>query len=313
LLNNHGLSNLTSKFFKQNKPDKFIEALTEINFTSQLLSSLPSNKLGFKIEFEPQHIGKKIDLEIEYNNKNYKIQIKYLSPSIKENMQTKICDEIKRQSQKVEVNRGVNLKISANFQKNQVKDLIKFIEDNLWRSANEWFSFPGQHNSDVQIQFKTSLNNLKNYLVVYSCEDMNIENVTGMIREQIRKSLLNAVKSFKSCSSDKEINLIVSEIGNNRDEAIDFAEALYGTVGHVIRNGQMLNVRGTDGLFNDEEFSEKKVAGVIVIHRVRSTLASNYEKIICINPSYEYITSITELVHDRVIDHNTWLEEGFFR
>lgn len=313
-LKNNNLEKLASRLLEQNKVSKFPETLTEVNFSFQLLNSLRSNKSGFMAYYEPKTGVRPIDLIIEYNNKKYFIQIKYLSSSIRDNKKNKIVKEIERQSKAIKANRGFSLRVSENFTIDQVNELMGFIKINLRKKDNESFKFSGKNGGNAEIELQTPQNNVRQHLVLYSFGDVKAVDVTGEAKEQVKTALLNAAGAFESNSSAENVNLIVSEITNNRRESIDFAEALYGTEFFTFSNGDShaRAHRKNDGVFQQEDFA-KKIAAVIVVHRNNSALVSDYEKVICTNPAYDHINSITDLVHDKIIKRYTWIEGGFFK
>jgi hypothetical protein len=309
-LKKNNLSKISDRLLSQNKPHKFLETLTELNFTTQLLKGLPL-KTNVNIEYEPNNTKRPIDLVIELNNIKYYIQIKSLSNSIRENKQNHIVREIRNQSKQIHCKREFNIRISEEFSKDNVRDLMDFIKSNLDKKDGEKFIFNGNNNVIAEIELLTTDKHFRNHLSLYSFGDMNAVNITGMSKEQIKSALEKAAGAFENISSDNSINLIVSEIKNDRLQAIDFAEALYGTEYSTFKNGKMVNHRDNDGLFLKEDFS-KKIASVIVLHRKEYKLRSDYERAICCNPFYDYLRPITDLIHDKIIERFTWIDSGFF-
>lgn len=309
LLQKNNLSKIIDRLLSLNKPHKFLEALTELNFTTQLIKSFPL-QTKVNIEYEPKNTKRPIDLVVELHNIKYFIQIKSLSNSIRENKQSYIVREIRNQSKQIHYKRGFNIRISENFSKADVTSLMEFIQKNFDKKDGEKFIFSSDTNH-AEIEFHTADKPFREHLTLYSFEDLEAVNVTGMTKEQVKGALEKAAGAFENNNSDKIINLIVSEIRNDRSQAIDFAEALYGTEYSTFQNGKMLNHRDNDGLFLKEDFA-KKIAGVIVLHKKEHRLTSDYERAICSNPSYDYLRSITDLIHDKVIERYTWIEGGFF-
>lgn len=310
-LEKNNLSKLNDRLLSLNKPHKFLETLTELNFTTQLLKSIPS-KTKLNIEYEPNNTKRPIDLVIKLGNIKYLIQIKSLSNSIRENKQSQIVKEIRNLAKQIHSNRGFNIRISEEFLKENVSGLMSFIQENFDKKDGEKFIFNGNDNATAEIEFQTADKHFRNHLSLYSFGDMNAVNITDMTKEQVKGALEKASGAFENNSSDEVINLIVSEIRNDGLQAIDFAAALYGTEYNTFQNGRLLNHRDNDGLFLSEDFS-KKIAGIIVLHKKEQRLACDYEKVICSNPSHDYLRQITDLIHDRVIERFTWIDNGFFQ
>jgi len=308
-LNEKQLSDLCKRLLRSTKAHKFLETLTELNFTVQLLRSFPPNQ-ALDIFYEPKNTKRPIDLVIKLDRINYYIQIKSLSNSIRENQQAQVVREIRKQIKLISSKRGLIVNVSENFKKENVNAMIKFIKENLTKIDGEKFTFSGPNNLIAEIEFKTMENSFRDHLVLYSFDDLDAVEITNITKEQIRGALCNAADAFEKYSSKNNINLIVSEIKSER-YSIDFADALYGTTLSKYQNGIMRNRRDTDGLFLQENFS-KKIAGVIVLHKKEMALTSQYEKVICSNPLYDYIKPIINLAHDRIIERFTWIEDGFF-
>jgi hypothetical protein len=89
-------------------------------------------------------------------------------------------------------------------------------------------------------------------------------DITGLVREQIKQSLLNAVGAFNWEVDRSNINLIVMEADNKED--IDICDALFGTECIITTKDSQSWSRKNDGLFYQPDFS-KKVAGVIAMKR----------------------------------------------
>ena len=104
-LNEINLSDLCQRLLRSTKPHKFLETLTELNFTVQLLKSFPPSKI-FEALYEPKNTKRPIDLVITLDKVNYYIQIKSLSNSIRENQQAQAVKEIRRQIKPILCKRG---------------------------------------------------------------------------------------------------------------------------------------------------------------------------------------------------------------
>lgn len=303
------LSDLCKRLLRSTKAHKFLETLTELNFTVQLLKSFPSNQ-ALEIFYEPKDTKRPIDLVVKLDRVNYYIQIKSLSNSIRENQQAQVVREIRKLIKLISTKRGLILRVSENFKKENVSEMIEYIKKNLTKVDGEKFIFNGPDNVIAEIEFHTAEKPFRDHLVLYSFGDLEAVEITNITKDQITAALCNAAGAFEKDSTENNINLIVSEI-KSVHHSIDFADALYGTTFSTFQDGSMRNHRDKDGLYLQENFS-KKIAGVIVLHKKGATLAGKYEKVICSNPSYDYIKPIINLVHDRVIERFTWIDDGFF-
>lgn len=310
VLQQWNLSKLSDRLLCSTKPSKFLETLTELNFTTQLIKSFPFNTIT-SIEYEPEDSKRPIDLVVTLNTTKYFIQIKSLSNSIRENKQSKIIREIRKQIKNISCNRGIMIHASEGFSKDHVSELMIFIKDNIDKKDGEKLMFLDGNNVIAEIEFQTSAKSFREHLALYSFGDLEAVNVTGMTKDQVKKALEKAAGAFEINSSEQTINLIVSEIRSDRSQAIDFAEALYGTEYCTFHNGKMLTHRDNDGLFLEENFA-KKIAGIIVLHKREATLSSQYDRAICCNPLHDYLRPITDLIHERIIERFTWIDGSLF-
>lgn len=309
-LNGKKLSDLSQRLLRSTKPHKFLETLTEINFIVQLLKSF-SSSTALEVLYEPKETKRPIDVVIKFDNINYYIQIKSLSNSIRENQQSQVIKEIRRQIKPIPCIRGISIHISNNLKKEHVNEMIDFIKMNLAAHDNKKIIYNGSDNEIAEIEFYTVEKPFRNHLFLHTFGDLEAVDITDMTKDQIKGALNNAAGAFEKNSSNEDINLIVSEIKRAKFQSIDFADALYGTTFLMFQNGKMTNHRNNDGLFLQEDFS-KKIAGVIVIHKKEAALTSQYEKVICINPLYNYTQPIINLIHDKIIDRFSWIDNSFF-
>lgn len=88
--------------------------------------------------------------------------------------------------------------------------------------------------------------------------------LTGLAKEQIKQSLLNAAGAFNREVDERNINLIVMEADNKED--IDICDAIFGTEYEIINKYSHSWGRKNDGLFSNHDFS-KKIAGAIAMKR----------------------------------------------
>ena len=79
--------------------------------------------------------------------------------------------------------------------------------------------------------------------------------LTGLAKEQIKQSLLNAAGAFNWEVDDRNINLIVMEADNKED--IDICDAIFGTEYEIIGKSNHPWGRQNDGLFDNLDFSKR--------------------------------------------------------
>ena len=133
-------------------------------------------------------------------------------------------------------------------------------------AEEEKFLFIGENNQRADIEFWSPGNISLSELTLGSSGDLEVVEITGLAKEQIRQSMLNAVRAFTWQTDERNINLIVMETDNKED--IDICDALFGTECEIIRKDAHSWSRKDDGLFCQPDFSNK-VAGVIAIKRKR--------------------------------------------
>lgn len=313
-LEEKGLSDLNERLIRQAKRN-FLSALTEHNFVVSLLKTNGFIQ-NYQIKYEPQGVdgSRRPDLYINFNHAEYRVQIKRFSLLKHQNVQNKIYSEIKREICSIKISKFINIQISASFAESDVKPFLSFVRekiDSLDNSNNQYIS-----NGKCKAKFSFMKSNKISHLTIGGFGDVSAVDITGVGRDQIRESLLNAAKAFyKEIGLQGNINLIVAEMGNSSPDEIDLCEALYGT--EYYKSGQLsktfLTFRNNDGLFNNSDF-EKKVAGVIAISKKNNKLIDVFSYVLCCNPCQkDYIELVKNLIPiDKVIDGSFLPGGGFF-
>lgn len=236
--------------------------IAEHNFAVILLSQHYST---IPISYEPDiGLQRPIDFKVEIGNITYWIQMKDLAKLERENRQDKIMQQIKRAVKEIKIGKFFSCMLSDDFKESNLPELINFIKDKAVASEEESFHFRSKNNQKVEIKFWLPGKIALSELTLGYAGDLEIVKITGLVKEQIKQSLLNAVGAFEWEVNHRNINLIVMEADNKED--IDICDALFGTEYQIVGNRGRGWSRNTDGLFSESDFS-KKVAGVIAIKR----------------------------------------------
>lgn len=323
LLEQKGLSELSKRLFSQTKRVHFLSALTEHNFTANLLKSKPLIQ-NEQIKYEPNDTcsNRPPDLHININGNNYWIQIKRFSELKYQNIQNRIYDEIDNKFSCMSAAKFIILRISNDFNANDIDALVKFVREKSSGNNNEEeYVFIGSKKGKAKFYFREP-NHLKlHHLTLETIGDANKTdmnssvNITGFAKDQIKSSLLNAAGAFIEESNKKNINVIVAESDEPSHDMFDLCESLYGTVfpKYDTASHKVRCYRHHDGLFNDDSFA-KKIAGVIVIRKKNHAIIDDYWQVLCSNPhNEEFSTSIAELIPiDKITNKLSDIGNGFF-
>lgn len=280
LLEKRGLGKLNEKLIDSRRGVRAI--IAEHNFAvilvSRHLSTIPIN-------YEPD-IGSKrrIDFKVEMGDITYWIQMKDLAKLERENRQDKIIQQIKRAAKEIKVGKYFSCKLSGDFKEECVSELINFIKDKAASAVEgETFLFTSKNNQKAEIEFWMAGKIALSELTLDRAGDLEIVEITGLAKEQIKQSLLNAAGAFTWQVDQRNINLIVMEADNKKD--IDICDAFFGTENILDTKSPLGWSRKDDGLFGELDFS-KRVAGVIAIKRKRERV----EKVSSLSPEEKEIS-----------------------
>lgn len=266
-LEKRGLGKLNNRLIDARKHSKIFETIAEHNFDVILISR---HSPVIPISYEPNLDSlRPPDFKVEIENVTYWIQMKDLSKLKRENRQDKLIQKIREKTKAIKVGKFFSCMMSDDFKENCVPELIDFMKGKATSATEkDSFFFTSKNSQKAKIKFwSPSKIGLSELTLGYS-GDLEMSNITGLDREQIKKSLLNAVGAFNRETDENNINLIVMEADNKED--IDICDALFGTEHEMFNStkGYLEWSRNNDGLFSETDFS-KKVAGVIAIKRKR--------------------------------------------
>ena len=265
--------------------------IAEHNFVVILLSQHDST---IPISYEPD-IGSQRppDFKVEIGDITYWMQMKDLAKLERENRQDKIIEHIKRKAREIKTGKYFSCKLSGDFKKECVSELIGLLKDKAASAGEgESFLFTEEDNQKAEIEFWSSRKIELSELTLGYAGDLEMVELTGLAKEQIKHSLLNAVGAFNREVDKRNINLIVMEADNKED--IDICDALFGTEYELFIESRHSWCRENDGLFRDSDFS-RKVAGVIAIKRKRERVEeisslSAEEVVRCLSPEEKEIS-----------------------
>lgn len=268
--------------------------IAEHNFAVILASKLFST---IPINYEPDGLQRPIDFKVEIGGITYWIQMKDLSKLARENMQEKIIQKIKEAAKQIRVSKFYSCTLSDDFNKDCLSELIKFINDKaVSASEEENFLFTGKNNEKAEVKFWSPGKVALSELTLGDAGDLEILNITGLARDQIKGSLHKAVEAFNWYVDQRNINLIVMEADNKED--IDICDAVFGTEYELFAGDKCSWCRKNDGLFKNSDFSAK-VAGVIAMKRKREWV----EEISTLSP--EEVVSRLSLQEKEIFDNMT--------
>lgn len=181
-------------------------------------------------------------------------------------------------------------------------ELINFIKDKAASAVEgESFLFTGKNNQKVKIEFWSARKIALSELTLGYASDLEIVEITGLAKEQIKQSLLNAVGAFNWEVDQKNINLIVMEADKKED--IDICDALFGTENILDTKSPLGWSRKDDGLFGELDFS-RKVAGVIAIKRKRERV--NEDEIFLLSPDAAEFAEYCNMTHEQIKEALEW-------
>lgn len=259
LLKERGLDNLNKRLIDSG--GKIWNTIAEHNFAVMLLSR---HDATIPIKYEPSELVPPPDFKVVVGGVTYWIQMKDLAKLERENRQDKIVQRIKTEANEIKVGKFFSCVLSDDFKEDCLPELRNFLKENAESASEEKvFIFTSENNQKAEIKFWQANNIELSELTLGYAGDLEVLNITGLNKGQIKQSLRNAAGAFKRDVDNKNINLIVLEADNKED--IDVCDAVFGTE-YLIVGERTGWGRNNDGLFSQPDFSGK-VAGVIAIKR----------------------------------------------
>jgi hypothetical protein len=312
LLEERGLSQLNKRLIEGGR--MIWDTFAEHNFGYELITYHPAH---VKIYYEPNELDNRIlnrppDFVVKDDDITFWLQMKRLSRTERENRQSKAVEQVKKLAQNIKVHKFFWCRLAEDFISSDVLPLIEFISEvALTSEKNIKYLFPSKDHIKAEITFWDPNKVILEYLTLGGYGDLDIINITGDSRTQITNSLNKASGAFEWNTDNKNINLIVIEMGNGSHYDIDLGEALFGDEKFVYcTNGREFWSRENNGFFNDDDFSSK-VAGVIALKRTEHLPLSGYIKTLYINDKFkDNIEKIKSLVGiDKIIHYNELIDD----
>jgi hypothetical protein len=297
LLEERGLGKLNKRLIKSGR--KIWDTFVEHNFGSEIVSSLDPS---VSISYEPIEMQPPPDFKIEAYGITFWIQVKNLSMLERENRQAKFFNDIRRFAEGINIGMFFECQLSDEFTGADLPGLLEFVSAIAPQSVEgKEYLCPDTEDPKTKITFWLPQTAKLSHLILGISGDMDIVEITGLAREQIMQSLMKAATTFKWDSGEKTINLIVIDIEEHCD--IDVCDALFGKEFDFFNGIRMTWKRDNDGLFQDQDFSQK-VVGVIGLRRKeKSTPISEYQKILYINDNFKECIADTSrlIIFDKVV------------
>lgn len=307
LLQSRGLSKLNDRLIEGGR--KIWDTFVEHNFAATLASQFDQT---VSISYEPtEGLQRPPDFKIIKNGITYWIQIKNLAKLERENRQTNIIKEIGRQISTINIGKFLGCRLGETFSVKDIAGLVSFITQ-IAKEANEGkkYILGEKASPKAIIEFWLPNKAALSHLTMGISGDSEIVEQTGLAKEQIKQSVLNAVGAFDWPADDKTINLVAMDSNNYSD--IDVCDALFGTEFEFFKEGRQAWCREQDGLFRMNPLNERLV-GVIVLKRTsRWTPVSAHTMLLFLNEAFKnHDDEIGLVLFDHVIRYNMRPPMGF--
>ena len=307
LLESRGLTKLNERLIEGGR--KIWDTFVEHNFAASLALQLDQT---VSIFYEPtKGLQRPPDFKIIRNDITYWIQIKNLASLERENRQANIIKEIGRQISVISIGKFLGCRLAETFSVKDTDGLISFITQ-IAKEANEGqeYIFGEEASPTAIVEFWLPSKAALSHLTMGISGDIDMVEQTGLAKEQIRQSALNAAGAFDWPADAKTINLVAMD-SNNFDD-IDICDALFGTEFDFFKEGRQAWSREQDGLFRMHPFNERLV-GVIALKKTNKwTPVSTYTMLLFLNEALKIYDAVTELTaFKQVIRYNMRPPMGF--
>ena len=262
IIEERGLTKLNLRLLEGGR--KVWDTFSEHNFAVELLLN---HKEKIPIEYEPEEgLRRPPDFKIVVEGITYWVQMKRLSSLERENRRNKIVEKIKSAAKEIEIGMFFGCNLSEEFSETDVPELIDYLF-NLEENPEEGkqYFFPNVENPKAKLDFWYPNKSEISVLTLGVSGDMDVVEETGLAKNQIKQSLINAAGAFEWDLNSNTINLIAMDADKHED--IDICDAVFGTEFEMISSsGTHTWSRKKDGFFLLPDFSNK-VGGVIALKR----------------------------------------------
>ena len=221
--------------------------------------------------------------------------MKRLSNLERENRQNKIVQNIKDEAKKINIGMFFGCDLSENFSENDITKLIDFLTNTLKNpEEGKKYYFPNIEKPKAIVDFWHPNKSKIASLTLGISGDMDVVEETGLAKNQIKQSLINAASAFEWDVNKYTINFVAMDADKHED--IDLCDAVFGTEFEMFSRGRHSWSREKDGFFLLPDFSNK-VAGVIALKSKQWSPVANYYATLYVNDVFK----------DRINDFNKLL------
>jgi hypothetical protein len=272
---------------------KIWDTIAEHRFAVKLISY---QKQDAEISYEPDEgLRRPPDFKVVLNELTYWIQMKRLSNLERENRQNKIVQKIKHEAKEINIGMFFGCDLSESFLEKDTPDLINFLASkSSTPEEGKEYIFPNEENPKAIIDFWYPNKSEITSLTLGISGDMDMVEETGLAKDQIKQSLINAAGAFEWDVEHNIINLIAMDADKHED--IDICDAVFGTEFEMFSRNRHAWSREKDGFFLLPAFSNK-VAGVIALKSMKRSPVSDYHATLYVNDAFK----------DRIDDFNKLL------
>ena len=281
MLEDRGMTKLNRRLLDSGR--KIWDTFSEHNFAVKLISY---HHKPVRISYElDEGLQRPPDFKIELDGLTYGIQMKRLSNIERENRKQKIVQKIKDEAKKI--NRGMffGCELSEDFTTNDITKLIAFLI-NTSKNPEEGgkYYFPNIEKPKAIVDFWHP-NKIKiTTLTLGVSSDASVVEETGLAKNQIKQSLINAASAFEWNVDEYSINFVAMDADKHED--IDICDAVFGTEFDIFSNGGDSWSRKEDGFFFLPDFSNK-VAGVIALKSKEWSPVADYYATLYLNDVFK--------------------------
>ena len=170
------------------------------------------------------------------------------------------------------------------FTEYDVPNFLTFLRENAEDSKEGMtISFTDTQQEKASVEFWLPKNLKLAHLTLGIARDSDVVEITGLAKEQIKQSLINAAGAFDWNLDHNNINLIAMDADKKDD--IDICDAVFGTEFVFYKGNRPSWSREKDGFFHEDVFINK-VAGVIAMKRREWKPVSNYDLMLFVNDRF---------------------------
>lgn len=291
MLEERGMTKLNRRLLESGR--KIWDTFSEHNFAVKLISY---HNQDVQISYEPDEgLRRPPDFKIALKGLTYWVQMKRLSNLERENRQNKIMQKIKDEAKQINIGMFFGCDLSENFSENDIAELIDFLANTSKNSEEgKKYVFPNIEKPKAIVDFWHPNKRKIASLTLGISGDMDVVEETGLAKNQIKQSLINAASAFEWVVDKYTINFVAMDADKHED--IDLCDAVFGTEFEMISRDRHAWSRKKDGFFVLPDFANK-VAGVIALKSKEWIPVANYFATLY----------VSDVFKDRISDFNKLL------